>query len=179
MIDREHARRTAQEHLDREYSGRFAVSGVKAHELVWIVYYETAEYLRTRNPSQRLGGNGPYLVDRIDGGLHLIGPVSYLTGDWEADYRRHIRKEPVRTAVDDLHDELRRATAGRGRIPAMRLLRQRVPTLTHAEAIEYVTALQSGPAPQHLVDAATKTLVPPLDPVLSVRTIHPGGNSAD
>ncbi|MFQ6198187.1 YrhB domain-containing protein [Streptomyces sp. NPDC000405] len=111
MIDREYARRTAQEDLDRWYSGWLVVSEVEEHELVWIVYYQTEEYLRNRDPGQLLGGNGPYLVDRIDGGLHRIGPVSYLAGEWEADYRQRIRKEPTRTAVDDLHDELRRATA--------------------------------------------------------------------
>ncbi|WP_371656830.1 MULTISPECIES: YrhB domain-containing protein [unclassified Streptomyces] len=177
MIDREYAKRIAQEDLDRSYAGRLVVSGVEAHELVWIVSYQTEEYLRTRDPGQLLGGNGPYLVDRIDGGLHQIGPVSYATGEWEADYRQRIRKEPTRTAVDDLHDELRRATADQGRIIAMHLLRQRVPSLTHAEVIEYVTALQAGPAPEHLVAAATKTLVPPLDPVLSVETMHAGRDS--
>ncbi|MER7585510.1 YrhB domain-containing protein [Kitasatospora sp. NPDC097691] len=176
MIDREYARCTAQDDLDRRYSGWLVVSGVEEHELVWIVYYQTEEYLRTRDPGQLLAGNGPYLVDRIDGGLHQIGPVSHSTGDWEADYRRRIRKEPTRTAVDDLHDELRRATTDQGRIRAMHLLRQRVPSLTHTEVIEYVTALQAGPAPQRLVAAATKTLVPPLDPVLSVETIRPGRN---
>ncbi|MFE7077371.1 YrhB domain-containing protein [Streptomyces sp. NPDC057620] len=115
MIDREYARRIAQEDLDHRYSERLVVSGVEEHELVWVVYYETADYLRTReDPWQRLGGNGPYLVDRIDGGLHQIGPVSHVTGAWETDYRRRIRKEPTRTAVDDLHDEVRQAV-GRGR----------------------------------------------------------------
>ncbi|MET7698655.1 hypothetical protein [Streptomyces sp. NPDC005485] len=31
--------------------------------------------------------NGPYLIDRVDGGLHQIGVVSAVAGEWEADYR--------------------------------------------------------------------------------------------
>lgn len=174
MIDREFAVRAAQEDLDRRYSGQLVVSGAEEHELVWIVYYQSAEYLRTGDLSHILGGNGPYLVDRVDGGLHQIGPVSAATGAWEADYRSRIRKMPVRTAVDDLHDEIRQTAAAQGRIIAMHLLRQRSPELTHGEVVEYVTALQTGPAPPHLVDAVTRALVPALDPVLAVCTIHSG-----
>ncbi|MFF8717257.1 YrhB domain-containing protein [Streptomyces sp. NPDC015184] len=176
MIDRDFAIRVAQEDLDRKYSGRLAVSEAEEHELVWIVYYQTAEYLRTGDPDQLLGGNGPYLVDRLDGGLHRIGPVTALTGEWELDYRTRIRKMTVRTAVDDLHDEIRRTVAADGRIIAMRLLRQRVRPLTYAQAVEYVTALQAGTAPPHLVDIATRALVPVLDPVLRVETIHDAGS---
>ncbi|MFE9883320.1 YrhB domain-containing protein [Streptomyces sp. NPDC005784] len=174
MIDREFAVRAAQEDLDRRYSGKLVVSGTEEHELVWIVYYQSAEYLRTGDLSHVLGGNGPYLVDRVDGGLHQIGSLSAVTGAWEANYRTHIRKMPTRTAVDDLHDEIRQTAATQGRIIAMHVLRQRVPELAHGEVIEYVTALQTGPAPRHLVDAVTRALVPALDPVLAVRTIHSG-----
>jgi hypothetical protein len=174
MIDREFAVRAAQEDLDRRYSGQLVVSGTEEHELVWIVYYQSAEYLRTGDLSHMLGGNGPYLVDLVDGGLHQIGPVSYVTGAWEVDYRSRIRKMVTRTAVDELHDEIRQTAVAQGRILAMHLLRQRVPELAHGEVIEYVTALQTGPAPPRLVDAATRALVPALDPILAVRTIRSG-----
>ncbi|MFD9882714.1 YrhB domain-containing protein [Streptomyces alboflavus] len=179
MIDRAFAIRLAQEDLDRRYSGWLVVTEAEKHELVWIVYYQSAEYARTGDTAHMVGGNGPYLVDRADGGLHQIGPVSALTGEWEVDYRTRIRKMTVRTAVDDLHDDVRQAAATRGRIRAMHLLRQRVPSLPHAEAIAYVTALQSGPAPPHLVAIATEALVPALDPVFTVRTIRPGQNTVD
>ncbi|MFH8473714.1 YrhB domain-containing protein [Streptomyces sp. NPDC018000] len=177
MIDRDFAIRVAQEDLDRRYSGRLVVTEVEAHELVWIVYYQTAEYLRTGDPGQLLAGNGPYLVDRLDGSLHQIGPVAAVTGEWELDYRTRIRKMTTRTAVDDLHEEIHQAAATDGRIIAMHLLRQRVPTLTHAQVIEYVTALQAGTAPPHLAAIATSTLVPVLDPVLGVHTIHRAGST--
>ncbi|MGW2823698.1 YrhB domain-containing protein [Streptomyces sp. NPDC001443] len=177
MVEREFAIRVAQEDLDRKFSGRLVVTEVEEHELVWIVHYQTAEYLRTGDPGQVLGGNGPYLVDRLDGSLHEIGPVAAVSGEWELDYRTRIRKTATRTAVDDLHEEIRRAAAAHGRIIAMHILRQQVPTLTHAQVIEYVTALQVGTAPGHLVDIATGILAPPLDPVLRVHTIRGAGTT--
>ena len=119
-------------------------------------------------------GNGPYLVDRVDGGLHQIGVVSAKTGAWETDYRARIRGLPVRTAVDDLHNALCGVAAARGRLHAVRTLRQRLPMLSPAEAVEYVSALLDGNAPARLVAVATKALVEPLDPVLAVKTILSG-----
>ncbi|MFE3206479.1 YrhB domain-containing protein [Embleya sp. NPDC059237] len=175
MIDREFAIRLVEAQLKRDApTGSLVVAHVEEHELAWIVSYQSAEYVRTGDPSQMLVGNGPFLVDRIDGGLHSVGVVSAVTGAWESDYRTRIRKMPTRTAVDDLHDEIRQMATTRGRIFAMHALRQRVPSLAHAEVIEYVTALQSGPAPARLVATATKTLVPELNPVLRVRTIRQG-----
>ncbi|SCF57789.1 Immunity protein 35 [Streptomyces sp. Ncost-T10-10d] len=154
---------------------RMAVAHVEQHELVWVVSWTSEEYLRTRNPDFMLAGNGPYLVDRLNGGLHQIGVVSAVTKAWEVDYRVRIRGQVVRTAVDDLHDEVRAAAAARGRIHAMHTLRQRLPVLTHAQVIEYVTALKDGEAPPHLVEVANRELVPPVDPVLSVQTIRRPG----
>ncbi|MFE7568434.1 YrhB domain-containing protein [Streptomyces sp. NPDC057539] len=174
MIDREIAVRLVEAQLEREAPGQLLVTHVEKHELAWIVGYQSAEYVRTGDPSQRLAGNGPFLVDRVDGGLHSVGTVSAVTGAWESDYRTRIRKMATRTAVDDLHDEIRQVTATRGRIFAMHVLRQKVPALTHAEVIEYVDALQNGSAPAHLVATATMTLVVELDPVLRVHTIRSG-----
>ncbi|MGW0574754.1 YrhB domain-containing protein [Streptomyces sp. NPDC002920] len=174
MIDREFAIQLVEAQLERESPGQLLVAHVEEHELAWIVSYQSAEYVRTGDPSQLLVGNGPFLVDRVDGGLHSIGVVSAVTGAWESDYRTRVRGMTTRTAVDDLHDELRQTTATRGRIFAMHVLRQKVPALAHAEVIEYVNALRSGSAPAHLVAIAAKTLVPELDPVLSVHTIQPG-----
>ncbi|MFJ9432064.1 YrhB domain-containing protein [Streptomyces sp. NPDC101490] len=178
MIDREFAIRLVEAQLERESPGQLLVAHVREHELAWIVSYQSAEYLRTSNPSDLLVGNGPFLVDRVDGGLHSIGVVSAVTGAWETDYRTRIRGMATRTAVDELHDEIRQMTATRGRILAMHVLRQKVPALAHAEAIEYVDALRSGSVSAHLVAIATRTLVPEPDPVLSVCTIQPGQHTS-
>ncbi|MFE4052915.1 YrhB domain-containing protein [Streptomyces sp. YIM B13518] len=186
MVERDAAVRIVEEELERGYQRelsagldpiRMAVAQVKQHELVWIVSWTSEEYLRTRNPSSLLIGNGPYLVDRLDGSLHRVGVVSAATGAWEADYRVRIRGQAVRTAVDDLHDEVRAVADARGRIHALHTLRQRVPSLSHAQVIEYVTVLKAGDVvPAHLVEVSTAELVTPVDPVLSVRTVHGAGH---
>ncbi len=147
---------------------------VEEHELVWIVSWQSEEFVRTGNSEFMLAGTGPYLVDRVDGGLHQIGVVSGVTGEWEADYRARIRGLPVRTAVDDLHDAIRGVDAASGRMHAVRTLRQRLPVLSPEEAIEYVSALLDGDAPARLVAIATKEVVEHLNPVLAVETIRPG-----
>lgn len=58
----------------------------------------------------------------------------------------------------------------------MHVLRQRVPVLSHAQIIEYVTALEHGDAPAHLVEISSRELVPPTDPFSSVATIRRATN---
>ncbi|MFE7836084.1 YrhB domain-containing protein [Streptomyces sp. NPDC057474] len=183
MIEREVAVQAVEEQLESDYQEwraaggdamRMAVVRVEEHTLVWIVYWQSEEFLRTRNSEFMLIGHGPYLVDRVDGGLHRIGVVSARTGEWEADYRARIRGMPVRTAVDDLHDAIRGVAAVRGSMHAARTLRQRLPVLSPAEAIEFVSALLEGDAPARLVAVATKELVEPLNPVFAVETIRSG-----
>ncbi|MGI5397014.1 YrhB domain-containing protein [Streptomyces sp. CA-251251] len=110
MIEREAAVRAVEGQLERDYQRwratgaealRMAVADVEEHELVWIVSWTSEKFVRTRDPEFMLAGNGPYLVDRVDGGLHQVGVVSAVTGVWEDDYRARIRGLPVRTAVDE------------------------------------------------------------------------------
>ncbi|MFB9577822.1 YrhB domain-containing protein [Streptomyces yanii] len=186
MIDRETAVQIVEGQLERDYVTdrsvcpdpmRMAVAQVEEHELVWIVSWTSEEYLRTRNPDFMLVGNGPFLVDRLDGSLHQIGVVSAVTDGWQADYRTRIRGQAVRTPVDDLHDEVRAVAAVRGRIHAMHALRQKLPVLSLAEVIEYVGALEDGTVPDHLVRVATRELVPPVNPVLTAKTIRGAARS--
>ncbi|MFE2067233.1 YrhB domain-containing protein [Streptomyces sp. NPDC059467] len=183
MIERAAAVRAVEEQVERDCRRwraagaealRMAVVDVEEHELVWIVHWTSEEFVRTRIREFMPAGNGPYLVDRVDGGLHQVGVVSAATGAWEDDYRARIRGLPVRTAVDDLHDALREVAATRGRMHAARTLRQRLPVLSPAEAIEYVGELLEGDAPAHLMAVAAKELVEPLNPVLGVETILNG-----
>ncbi|MEU3264348.1 YrhB domain-containing protein [Streptomyces bacillaris] len=183
MTDREAAVRAVEEQLEREYrewraagvdAVRTTVVDVEPHELVWIVSYQSEEYVRTGDTAFLLVGCGPYLVDRVDGGLHRIGAVSAVTGAWEDDYRSRIRGLPVRTAVDELHDALRAVAAARGRLPAVRALRRKLPVLSPAEGLAYVSGLTAGAVPPHLLEVATGELVEPLDPVYAVETVRPG-----
>ncbi|MEU3393112.1 YrhB family protein [Streptomyces albidoflavus] len=172
-IGREAAVRAVEEHLGREYRQRRAaeadtmpmvVTGVEEHELVWIVSWTSEAFARTGDPRFLVLGNGPYLVDRVDGGLHRVGVVSALSGEWEADYRSRIRRLPVRTAVDDLHDALREVAAARGRFAAVGTLRGRLPVLPPPGALACVSALLEGDPPARLLAVATGELVPPLRP---------------
>ncbi|MCQ6556177.1 YrhB family protein [Streptomyces sp. C10-9-1] len=185
MIERDAAVQIVEEQLERDYQQelalgldpiRMAVSHVEQHELAWIVSWAAEEYLRTRNPDFALAGNGPYLVDRADGSLHQIGVVSAVADAWETDYRVRVRGQVTRTAADDLHDEVRAVADARGRVHAMHTLRRKVPALSHAQIIEYVTALQHGDAPAHLVEVSSSELAPPADPLGSVVTIRRSEN---
>ncbi|MGW6538594.1 YrhB domain-containing protein [Streptomyces sp. NPDC055051] len=169
MIERDVAVRMVEEDLERECRRerelglepvRAVVTSVRRHELAWIVAWTSEEYLRTGNPSTALVGNGPYLVDLDDGSLHRIGVLAARSGEWEADYRTRIRGETTRTALDDLHDDVRAVAETRGRVRAMRLLRRSVPELTHEEVAAYVTGLRAGEVPDRLVALAAEVLVP-------------------
>ncbi|MFE9539645.1 YrhB domain-containing protein [Streptomyces sp. NPDC006691] len=79
MIEQEAAVRAVEEQLERDYQQWRAVSAdgvrmvavrVEEHELVWVISWQSEKFARTRNSKYALIGNGPYLVDRVDGGLH-------------------------------------------------------------------------------------------------------------
>ncbi|MFF7339871.1 YrhB domain-containing protein [Streptomyces sp. NPDC008163] len=183
MIEREEAVRLVEEQLEREHRAwlakgveqpAVAVAGAEEHELVWIVSWQSVDYLRTGDFAHLLIGVGPYLVDRVDGSLHRIGAVSAVSGAWQDDYRGRIRGLPLRTAVDDLHDAVRAVAAEHGRPHAARVLRAKVPGLSPAAALAYANALLGAEPPAHLVAAATAELVEPVSPVERVETVRPG-----
>ncbi|MER8119835.1 YrhB domain-containing protein [Streptomyces sp. NPDC094031] len=187
MVEREAAVRIVEDELAREdrkwsalgvHTTRTVVTGVEEHELVWIVRWQSEAFARTGDPGDMLVGSGPYLVDRVDGSLHSIGVLSAKGGEWEDDYRARVRGLPVRTAVDDLHDEIRELGAARSRMHAVRALRRRLPVLSPAQAVAYTDALLGGAPPAHLVALAAGRLTEPICPVLAVRTLRPGRSRA-
>ncbi len=77
MIEREAAVRAVEDQLERDYQQwravstdavRMAVVRIEEHELVWIVSWQSEDFVRNRSSNHVLIGNGPYLVDRVDGG---------------------------------------------------------------------------------------------------------------
>ncbi|MFG2791938.1 YrhB domain-containing protein [Streptomyces sp. NPDC048419] len=183
MIERDAAVRIVEEELDREHQ-KWAAAGVdrtrarvvrvEEHELVWIVHWQSEEFARTGDLGAMLVGTGPYLVDRVDGGLHEIGGLSARSGEWQDDYCVRVRGLTVRTTADDLHDEICEVAAVHGHLAAVRTLRRRLPVLAPTHALEYVRALVEGEAPAHLAAIAVERLVEPVDPVFAVRTIRQG-----
>ncbi|WDM77750.1 YrhB family protein [Xanthomonas cucurbitae] len=39
----------------------------------WYFCYDSEDYIRTGNPSSQLAGNGPILIDKRSGELHVFG----------------------------------------------------------------------------------------------------------
>lgn len=139
MIDREHAVRLIEGLLraDRETVDRhgqvmpLAITRVTEHRLGWIVSYQSQAYLPSGGTGDLLAGNGPYLVDRHDGSIHLIPVTDYVAGLWEEDYEQRIK--PFDSVENDPQSDIPFATEvhealADGRIAAIRLLRRRAPS---------------------------------------------------
>ncbi|MFC5825198.1 YrhB domain-containing protein [Nonomuraea insulae] len=181
MIDREHAVRLIEELLraDRETVDRhghaipLTITRVTEHRLGWIVSYQSQAYLRSGSISDLLGGNGPYLVDRHDGSIHLIPVTDYVAGLWEEDYEQHIK--PIGSVENDPRRDIPfatevRAALGDGRVAAIRLLRRRAPILNMAQASDYVVAIGTGERPTaELIELVRPP--EPFSPRLGITTI--------
>ncbi|XIE81607.1 YrhB domain-containing protein [Streptomyces sp. SBR177] len=67
------------------------VHEVKEHAWGWLVFWNSAQYARTRDLRDLLVGAGPYLVDRYDGSVHHIPVTTWVGEDWEELYLRQIK----------------------------------------------------------------------------------------
>ncbi|MFF3558549.1 YrhB domain-containing protein [Streptomyces sp. NPDC002574] len=117
------------------------------HGLGWLVFAQSAAWVRTRDSRDMFLGVGPYLVDAVDGSVHTIHSVAYLMGEWEDDYRHRVKGLPRPAAPDDLRVAVARVLAADGRVAAMRLLRRRATLLPLSQVREYVAALSRGEEP--------------------------------
>ncbi|MCD0482140.1 YrhB family protein [Streptacidiphilus sp. ASG 303] len=68
-----------------------AVLDVEEHALGWLVFWQSVEYIRSREFRKMLLGAGPYLVDRQDGSIHHIPATTWACEDWEALYLQQIK----------------------------------------------------------------------------------------
>jgi hypothetical protein len=121
-----------------------AVSGVEEHALGSLVFWQSADYLRSRDIGTMLIGHGPYLVDGQDGSIHHIPVTTYVGADWEKLYREQIKgsKPP-----DPLPAAVREVASRDGSLAAMRLLRKERPHLSLPEVKAYVDAVRHGGEP--------------------------------
>ncbi|MBU6961739.1 YrhB family protein [Pseudomonas sp. CVAP len=53
----------------------------------WFFCYQSEEYLKAGNPSAQLAGNGPFIIDRQSGKLHVLGTAKPLK-EYLDDYVR-------------------------------------------------------------------------------------------
>ncbi|SBT40432.1 YrhB domain-containing protein [Micromonospora auratinigra] len=121
-----------------------AVLDVERHPLGWLVFWQSARYVRTRDVRDMLIGQGPYLVDGEDGSIHHVPVTKLMTDDWEIRYRWQVRGEP---RPDPVRDDVRAVLRDEGSLPAMRHLRRRCPALSPFDARAYVYALRDGGEP--------------------------------
>jgi hypothetical protein len=42
-------------------------------EYGWMFFYQSEEYLKTKNLDHLVGGNAPFIVDKFNGSLHVTG----------------------------------------------------------------------------------------------------------
>jgi hypothetical protein len=70
------ARRIAETWVDVMMEGTAEIvrEAVQAKPYGWIFYYQSSAYLRDRSDmSNALAGNAPFIIDRTNGGLHVLG----------------------------------------------------------------------------------------------------------
>ncbi|MEU4624960.1 YrhB domain-containing protein [Actinoplanes sp. NPDC023801] len=118
---------------------------VEEHAFGWLVYWQSADYVKTSDFGRMLVGHGPYLVDREDGRIHHIPVTTFVPGAWEELYRQQVKGikplDPLLTAVREI--------LGRdGRLAALHHLRKHAPRLSLYEAKAYADALRAGGEPE-------------------------------
>ncbi|MBB4742342.1 hypothetical protein BJY16_005801 [Actinoplanes octamycinicus] len=158
MITKARAVELVEAHLVRERQEQptlpeLAVVDVEEHALGWLVYWNSAEYARTREFGACLIGQGPYLVDRSDGSIHHIPVTTFIGEAWPELYREQVQGiAPPDPLLDAIRDVARRE----GRLAALRLLRRTAPQFSIAEAVAYVDAVLDGGEPAEELTSRTR-----------------------
>ena len=121
-----------------------AIYLVEEHAFGWLVYWQSVDYLRSKDLGKRLIGHGPYLVDREDGSIHHIPVTAHVDDNWEESYLEHIRgvkpTDPLLTMIRDL-------LSRDGAMAALRHLRKQAPQLGLQDAKAYIDAVRNGDEP--------------------------------
>ena len=81
--------RTEAEQRAHAETCRLEVSHVEEYDFGWIFYYDSADSVESGDPDSALGGNAPYLFERMSGRVFVTGtayPMAhyihlYRTGD--------------------------------------------------------------------------------------------------
>jgi immunity protein 35 of polymorphic toxin system len=121
-----------------------AVSDVEQHALGWLVFWQSAEYLRSGDWEKQLVGQGPYLVDAQDGSIYSIPVTTFMSENWEQLYLEEFKgiKPP-----DPLLTSVREITLRDGALAGLRYLRRQTSTLSLLEARAYIDAVRDGGEP--------------------------------
>ena len=146
------------------------VTDVRAHRLGWVIHSQGERYVRTGNFGDMLVGHGCFLVDGVDGGLHMVHATADVEhGEWIEEYLEQVRGiervDPPRSRIAGLLE--------RGqRLDALRAMRTAAPDLGPRGAKEYVEAVMAeAPIPDHV---RSRLPVPP--PKFAARRALSGPN---
>lgn len=137
----------------RELLGQpMMITDVTRHPLGWLISFNSKRYAETRDIHDAWIGQGPYLVDELDGSLHMVHQQFCSNGHaWEDQYRQKVRGEiPPR----ELDTEVRRLLGLGRRFAAFKAVRRAGDGLTPAETLRVVDALGAGLEPPE--DLATR-----------------------
>lgn len=149
MISREWAVELVERQLRAEEAASpqtaMVVTDVERHELGWLISCQSPAYARSRDYRDMFIGHGPFLVDALDGSLHMVHRLLCSDGlEWPDQYREKVRGEvPPR----ELDVEVQRLTALGGKAEAYRAVRRAAGALSPADALRYVDAVAAGAEP--------------------------------
>lgn len=91
------------------------VTGSMSHLLGWVITSQGERYVRTRNISDMLIGHGYFLVDGVDGSLHMVHAGADLEhGEWIEEYLEQVRGVERVDPPDPLRSQVAELLAGEG-----------------------------------------------------------------
>ncbi|MFK0244652.1 YrhB domain-containing protein [Amycolatopsis azurea] len=149
MVSKGWAVKIAERHVAGWPQPDMVIFDVRPHRLGWVLHSQSERYLLTRETRDAVVGHGPFLVDEVDGSLHMIHATADLeNGAWIEEYLEQVRAiepaDPLRSRIAELVDRHRR-------FDALRLLRKSAPDLSPQEAKDYIEAVAAGvPIPEHV-----------------------------
>lgn len=95
MIDKEAAKRLATDYVKRD--SRFTDEVIILDQFTiekpygWVFFYDSKRYVETKDIGFALAGNGPLIVEKLDGSLHVLGtalPVEDSLREFESMKRK-------------------------------------------------------------------------------------------
>jgi hypothetical protein len=80
------AKRLAELWVEITTSGKGAISGALAKPYGWVFFYNSREFIETRNRRTAWAGNGPFLIERVNFNLKVFGtalPLERYLAEYE------------------------------------------------------------------------------------------------
>lgn len=60
----------------------------------WVFFYQSKKFLKTKNFSDQLLGNAPYIVNRFDGSFEITGTANEIEC-YISEYQRNLKRRDV------------------------------------------------------------------------------------